>query len=340
MLKKEDKVPWKSQKEGFIDALQYMKGRLEGNIKSLKTPWDKFNDATTDGLEWHTVTVIGGRPGSGKTLIKDQIVKEAFILNPNEDFKVLEFQLEMVGRSSAIREFSSHTGLTYKQLCSAGFKLDAGIIDQCKNYAKARLVYPINTIEEPPTVDEFKNIVHQYMKAFAEKKTIDVAGGKQDIVVYKKTIVTLDHSVLLKRGPGEKDKQETLYHLGETLTYLKRIYPICFIILSQLNRSIDSPDRQEDGKYGNYVLESDLFGADALLQHADNVIGINRPAKQKIKFYGPDRYIIQDETVLVMHFLKLRNGDPRMSFFKAKYDIMKVLDAETPPTAQKRVSTS
>ncbi len=61
---------WKSQKEGYNDSLRYLKGRMEGVIKSIKTPWDKFNDATTDGLEWHSMTVIGGRPGSGKTLIK------------------------------------------------------------------------------------------------------------------------------------------------------------------------------------------------------------------------------------------------------------------------------
>jgi replicative DNA helicase len=40
----------------------------------------KFNDATTDGLEWNTLTVMGGRPGSGKTLIKDQIIRESFEL--------------------------------------------------------------------------------------------------------------------------------------------------------------------------------------------------------------------------------------------------------------------
>ena len=84
-----------------------------GSIKSLRTPWDKFNDATTDGLEWHSTTVIGGRPGSGKTLIKDQIIREAFKLNPAENFRVLEFQFEMLARTSAIREYSSILGKSY-----------------------------------------------------------------------------------------------------------------------------------------------------------------------------------------------------------------------------------
>ena len=104
---------WKSQKEGYNDSLRYLKGRMEGVIKSIKTPWDKFNDATTDGLEWHSMTVIGGRPGSGKTLIKDQIVREAFKLNPTESFRVLEFQFEMLARTSAIREYSSVLGKSF-----------------------------------------------------------------------------------------------------------------------------------------------------------------------------------------------------------------------------------
>ena len=117
------KQAWKGQHNAFQEALRYMLDRQSGKEKSIYTPWPKFNDAITDGLEWNTLTVIGGRPGSGKTLIKDQIVRESFVLNPEDKFRVLEFQFEMVGRTSAMREFSSLTGKTYKQLCSAGYKL-------------------------------------------------------------------------------------------------------------------------------------------------------------------------------------------------------------------------
>ena len=110
------KESWAGQHTAFNEALKYMFRRSTGEEKSIYTPWPKFNDATTDGLEWNTLTVIGGRPGSGKTLIKDQIIRESFMLNPNDEFRVLEFQFEMVGRTSAIREFSSITGKTYKEL--------------------------------------------------------------------------------------------------------------------------------------------------------------------------------------------------------------------------------
>jgi hypothetical protein len=214
----------------------------------------------------------------------------------------------------------------------------------CYEYAKERIKYPIDVVEEPCTVGEFKEIIAEYMESNAvieEKPTEEGAdpSAEKEIIKksYKKTIITLDHSLLLKKAAYEKDKHDTLNALGEALTYLKRRYPIAFIILSQLNRNIDNPERAEDGKYGNYILESDLFGADALLQHADMLVGINRPGKQKIRYYGPDRYIIENDKVLVIHFLKCRNGDTRMSFFKAEFDKMRIIETETPATQERRL---
>ena len=317
--------PWKSQKNGFLESLNYLKGRREGFIKSLKTPWSKFNDATTDGLEWHSMTVIGGRPGAGKTLIKDQIVREAFKLNAGENFRVLEFQFEMLARTSAIREYASVLGKSYKYLGSADGQLSQEDLGVCYEHAKERVKYPIDIVETPITVNEIKEVIHNYMEEH-------VVNDK-----YTKTIITLDHSLLVKKASYEKDKYDTLYNLGEAITDLKRKYPIIFIILTQLNRNIDNPERNEDGKYGNYILESDIFGADALLQHADTVVGLNRPGKQKIRFYGPDRYMIEDDKVLVLHFLKCRNGDARMSFFKAEFHRMTIVEMETPPQQERRV---
>ena len=314
------KPAWDGQYQAFNDALKYMLARQSGKEKSIQTPWPKFNDAITDGLEWNTLTVIGGRPGSGKTLIKDQIIRESFILNPTEDFRVLEFSFEMVGRTTALREFSSLTGKTYKELCSAGTKLTQDTFDKCHIYAKDRIKSPVDQITTPMTVNQMRDQVDMYMNMHQGKKTI----------------ITLDHSILVKRAPYQNNRLDMLFELGEFFTEMKRTYPCMFICLSQLNRNIDSQERAQNGKYGNYVLESDIFGSDAMLQHADTLIGINRPAKQKIRYYGPDRYIIEDDRTLVLHFLKARNGDTRMSFFKAQFERMQIIEMDTPPQEQRR----
>jgi|TARA_R100001530_G_scaffold136146_1_gene115477 replicative DNA helicase len=314
-----NKGAWEGQHKAFTEALRYMLDRQSGKEKSIYTPWHKFNDAVTDGLEWNTLTVIGGRPGSGKTLIKDQIIRESFVLNPEDDFRVLEFQFEMVGRTSAIREFSSLTGQTYKQLCSAGTVLTNDTFNKCHMYAKERIKNPVDIVSTPMTVNQMREQIDAY---FNEHN--------------KKTIITLDHTLLVKRAPYQNNRLDMLFELGELFTQVKREYPCMFLTLSQLNRNIDNPDRAVDGKYGNYVLESDIFGSDAMLQHADTLIGLNRPAKQKIRLYGPDRYIIQDDKTLVMHFLKARNGDARMSFFKAAFERMQIQEMDTPPQQQRR----
>jgi len=310
---------WAGQHSSFNEALKYMLDRQKGEEKSIFTPWPKFNDALTDGLEWNTLTVIGGRPGSGKTLIKDQIIREAFVLNPKDNFRVLQFQFEMVGRTSAIREFSSLTGKTYKELCSAGSTLNLDVFNKCHEYAKERVKHPVDIIGRPLTVNQMREQVDMYMNEHQEK-----------------TIITLDHTILVKRAPYQNNRLDMLFELGEFFTEIKKQYPCMIICLSQLNRNIDNPDRAIDGKYGNYVLESDIFGSDAMLQHADSLIGLNRPAKQKIRFYGPDRYIIDDDRTLIMHFLKARNGDTRMSFFKAEFEKMEISEMDTPPQQIRR----
>ena len=311
---------WDGQYKSFNEALKYMLDRQSGKEKSIYTPWPKFNDAVTDGLEWNTLTVIGGRPGTGKTLIKDQIIRESFVLNPEENFRVLEFQFEMVGRTSAIREFSSVTGKTYKELCSAGTILPDNVFNKCHSHAKDRVKYPIDIISTPMTVNQMKEQLDMYMHEHQRTKTI----------------VTLDHTLLVKKAPYQNNRLDVLFELGEFFTQAKREYPCMFLCLSQLNRNIDTTERAVDGKYGNYVLESDIFGSDAMLQHADTLIGLNRPAKQKIRLYGPDRYIIEDEKTLVLHFLKARNGDARMSFFKAAFERMEIQEMDTPPQQQRR----
>lgn len=330
---------WKSHSEHYTEALVYMRKRQQGSITSYMSPWPKINDAAINGFEWHSITILGARPGGGKTLMKDQMIREGFKLNKGQNIRVLEFQLEMVGKNSKLREFSAVTKKTYKYLCSAeqeGIVLDEDILQKCAAYARKAAQHPIDIVDTPVTALDFKKTIEAYMKQHASvEEYLDKKGIKKQRTVYKKTVVTLDHSVLIKKAKGQST-MDMLNQLGEVCTELKKLYPIAFFILSQLNREITNPARAENGKYGNYILESDIFGADALLQHADLVIGIDRPALRHITEYGPDRYLIEDDTVLIAHILKTRTGDTRMSFLRAVFEHMRVDEMETPGVAEKK----
>lgn len=302
--------------EAYQSALDYMQRRRVGELKSLKTPWEKLNQATMNGLEWNTIVVVGGRPGSGKTLFTNLITREAHRCNPNESFIVLDFQFEMLARNTALREFAATTGKSVKQLSSTYDPLEEAEMRAVFNYVQKNKDKPIYIVEKAGTVADIRRV-------------IELALTKHG----KPMIVTIDHSVLVQKGSTEKDTFETLHNLSKMMTDMKR-HKIIFIVLTQLNRDVESIERQKPGTYGNYLFDSDIYGGDALLQHADLVIGINRPSKYNLPVYGPHKYIV-DRELLAMHVLKNRNGDaPMIMFFKEDYRHMIIHEREEPPTAK------
>jgi len=316
-----------SERQALEKAILKMKSRRQGTLPSLISAWPKFNDAFCDGLEWRTITVVGARPGTGKTLFMEQLISDIIDMNPNEDFRILKFQMEMVDETSGIRKFSLQTGADYNTLMSKGGNLiDKSIYEKCLQYYYSTANKDIvNVVYDACTVDEMCATIHYEMERH-----------KKEDGTYTNLLVGIDHSALFRVAKGQRDKFEMLGALGEALTMMKKKYPVAFIVLSQLNRNIDDPKRQEEGSYGNYVLDSDIYGSDALLQHADIVMGINKPSIRKIRQYGPEKFIIEDPDVLVFHFLKSRNGMTRISFFKLDRQVMRIVEIDTPPQAVKQ----
>ena len=326
-----------SERDALHKALAKIAARSRGDIKSLRSAWPKFNDAFCDGLEWRTITVVGARPGTGKTLFMEQLISDIIQNNADQRFRVLKFQMEMVEETSGVRKLSLNTGADYNTLMSKGKKIAKDLFEKCKQYYDNTAHKDIiDVVYDACTVDEMCATVHYQMQKHS-KIVVDAEGNQK--TEYTNMLVAIDHSALFKNGKGQKDKFEMLGALGEALTMLKKKYPVAFVVLSQLNRNIDDPKRAVDADYGNYVLDSDIYGSDALLQHADVVLGINKPSLRKIRQYGPDRYIINDEDILVFHFLKSRNGTTRISFFKLDREVMRIIEIPTPACATKKVST-
>jgi len=302
-------------------GIAYMEDRRDGIVKSIATPWKKFNDAGIGGLEWGTINTIGGRPGSGKTLIVNQITRQAHSLNKDQDFCVLDFQFEMSNKTTAVREFSSIVRKTYKELVSVDRRIDDSDINIIKTYISKGEHKEIYQVDMSMTVDQMKETILLFLH---EKG--------------KPTIITIDHSVLIKKDATEKDKFEMLYNLGEMMTELKRAYPVIFIVLTQMNRSIEAQERKIPGTVGNYPTTADVFGADALLQHSDLMVAINKPSEYYLDIYGPEQYIV-DEKTLALHFVKARNGDRSICFFEAQFEHMSIKEMGIPATKKVKLRT-
>ena len=311
-----------SERDALKKALYKMKARRNGELKSLKTAWVNFNNAFCDGLEWRTITVVGARPGTGKTLFMEQLVNDVIKLNGDQKFRILKFQFEMLDETNGIRKLSMNVGSDYNTLMSKEKPVDRAIFQKCVDFYDSTEGYDlVDVVYDPCTVEEMCATIHAYME---KHKTEDG---------FTNTLVTIDHSALFRVGKGQKDKFEMLYTLAEGLTEMKKKFPVAFLVLSQLNRNVETIERAKDGTYGNYILDSDLYGSDALLQHADVVLGINKPFNRRIKFYGPEKYIINDPDLLVFHILKSRNGFMGMNFYKLDNTVMRLIEIDPPPTS-------
>lgn len=282
----------------YKTGLQYVEMRKRGQAVSMRTPWKQINKAGVNGFEWNTIITIAGRPGSGKTTFMNQFTRAAHTINPGLDFHVIDFQFEMPDRQTALREFAAHTGKKYNQLLSAYRQIGDDTIQDIEQYINANKAKPIFIVDTPVTVREMRAIIINHTT------THNVP-----------LIVTIDHSLLIKLDKGERDKYEMLYNLGEMMTEIKKKYPVIFLVLTQMNRSIEDASRKVNGTVANYPTGADIFGADALVQHSDMVLVINRPAAASLKEYGPLKYQVSKDLV-ACHFVKVRNGENMLAFFK------------------------
>lgn len=306
---------WRSVDTVRKETLDYMLKRKNGLITSLSSPWPKLNKALLDGLEWGGIYVIAGRPGSGKTTVVSQLSNYAHIHNPGLDFVVLNFQFEMTDRIIGVRELTKPMNMTMNQLFSADptMKLTDDHIRQIQEWHRMKEHQEIFYITEPLTAKEIKAECIKFHNHFK-----------------KPMIVTIDHSVLTKRHLDEQSQIDTLYALSTELVSLKKLLPdSLYIVLSQMNRTIEDPKRRENGAVGNFPTASDIFGADALMQNADVTIAISRPDLLGIKYYGPDQIPVKNG-MMIFHLIKNRFGEQEMLFFEQDLKYFEIKEGASP----------
>jgi replicative DNA helicase len=311
--------PWRKYSDILEESLEYVAKRARKEIVSLKTSWEGFNRIGLNGIEWQSLYVLAARPGVGKTLVAATLARALQENNKDQDFMVLHFQFEMLGRNMGVRELSASNNIDIRYLQSAqddGMPpLTKGDYEKLSTYVGKQKNRKEFVIDRSMSVPDMANAIRMFYNEYK-----------------KPFVVTLDHTLLVRQSASETSKQVTLQNLATMLTEMKNKLPVTFIILTQLNREIDNAERQKPGKLENYPTEADVFGSDYLLQCADVMIAYNRPAKYNISRYGPQKYIIgpSDKYLLAMHVLKNRFGETSIQWYKADYAKMEVVEAYEP----------
>ena len=298
-------VPIQHISNASQDAMEYVHGRAHGHFSNIKTPYIRLNEILGGGLEIGTITVIGARPAIGKTLLANTIAHQALELNAGRKLNVLDFQFEMLGRNVVIRDLAGKLKIPVSELKSNnGVYLQKTDIDRVANELAKNLEKNIYMVDTSMDTDQ----IYSLIKTYFSKMPSDAV-----------TIATFDHTMLIRQARHQKSAKDKLEALGDLATATKKEFPMAWLLLSQLNREIMGNDRQEIDSVLNKPRDTDLFGADAILQHADNVILLDDPLRRNLLNYSEMKFELNPtihKDYLCFHLVKAREGKLGMWWVK------------------------
>lgn len=271
------------------EAINYIEGRRDRNIVSLKTRWGKFNKQCMGGIEPNTVYTVAGISGSGKSSFANLIQTDIIDLNPNEDVIVLTFSLEMVGFRQIGRTLSNKLRRTTSTLYSAETSLDDDTFRKVITVSNQLKEYPIYFVDNPGTPMQVEQIIRNFYEKYVK------GTNKHFIIIY-------DHALLTKQVGSVI---ETISELERVFIQIKKLPFTSVIQIAQMNRNIEASERINNPS-GHYPMRSDLSSSDAIFQASDYVLVLHRPEILNIQEYGPNR--LPTKNKVYIHMLKNRDA--------------------------------
>ena len=299
---------FKSIEKAYEEELKYITGRQNGTITSLKSQYEKLNKVYMDGFEWGWIVTIGGMSGSGKTAFLNSL-ETGFFENNINDFAVLNLNFEMLSRRLLGRKISSALNKSVRSIYSVDMQLSSPLLSHIGNMRNKLTNFDVTYVEEALTVDEIEDYIETFINIIKKR-------GKS------KLVVTLDHALLVKNPTGLQERT-LLNNLMKKINDIKKRHDIIFIILSQVNRSLEESDRITNPKL-HYPRKADLFGSDALFQFSDAVMIFHRPEMLGITSYGVTG--LETKEMVYIHNLKTRDGVPMISAFKSDLKNNKLIE--------------
>jgi replicative DNA helicase len=269
----------------YEEALKIIKERSQGLNLPLKTKWSKYNNYLNGGIEKGVIQIIGGRPGSGKSAFTNKMLFDLFEANPTKKMIILYFNFEMTAYMQVMREVSSLTRLKVSELLSSNSRLEETALRNIEALRRQMSDFEIYFHDIPCSVSDIEVKIANVTEIFKDHHIITV----------------IDHTRLVRAG-NEATEQARLDKLAGSTIFMAKQYDISYIILSQLNRNIETPERA----LSLYVPQlSDLFGSDSIGQAAHVVSIINRPEMYQLSTYLENE---PAENLLALHLVKNRNG--------------------------------
>ncbi len=271
------------------ETINYIEGRREHKVVSLKTRWKKFNRQCMGGIEPNVVITIPGISGSGKSSFANLIQTDIIDLNPSENVIVLNFTLEMVGFRQVGRTLSNKLRKTTSTLYSSETDLDDSTFKDVIKVCNQLKEYPIYFVDTPTTPMQVQEIIYNFYNTHVK------GTGKHFVILYDHALLTKPIGTVL----------ETIAELQRVFIQVKKLPLTSVIQIAQMNRNIEAPERINN-PLSHYPMRSDISSSDAIFQASDYVLVIHRPEMLGISEYGPNHLPTQDKVYI--HVLKNRDA--------------------------------
>lgn len=229
--------------EALADMMAYAERQSTGEVIPVDTGLRDV-DAILDGLMPGDLTVIGARPGIGKTSLASGIA----LHNARQGRPVGFFQMEMHGRQMAARALSGAMGVPVKPILRGRLRYDEWEAATKAQAALAKLPVFLDARAGVP-LDQF------IPRARRMKRQHGIA------------LLIVDYLGLI-RVPGVSS-YERVTQVSQVMKELARDLDIHVIALHQLNRAVEGRDTKRPTL-------SDLRDSGSVEQDADNVVFIHR----------------------------------------------------------------
>jgi len=248
-------------------------------------------DRVTGGWSNSDLIIIAARPGVGKTAMALQLAMNTSKLK----YPVAFFSLEMSSEQLAGRCISSETEYTNIEIRTA------------KNINVEKLSSGVSELSWLPFfIDDTANISILELRSKL-KKLKHLYGIKVAVVDY----------LQLMKGERGGNREQEISSISRGLKMIAKELEIPIIALAQLNRGIEA-------RKNKAPMLSDLRESGAIEQDADIVIGLNRPAMNDVSNIDIEGYEINTDSLLIMDFLKHRNGPLATVLFSHNKSMTKI----------------